>query len=110
MFHASFREFIVDPLRCTGGHHIDACKGHEMPMVKCLQLLNRSLFGDSCDLREDRIGALAREIPDLRVILEALRYYILTFCQRWSTYAHLLMNTYCTGLSAGVPLEGLKLA
>ena len=35
MFHASFREFTVDSLRCTGGHHIDACKGHEMLMVNC---------------------------------------------------------------------------
>ena len=74
IFHASFREFIVDPARCGDGYHVDARKGHEMLTVKCLQFLNKSLRRNICDLREDRIGALVHEIPDPSVISEALRY------------------------------------
>ena len=74
IFHASFREFIIDPARCRDGHHIDACQGHGMQMVRCLQLMNRSLRRNMCGLREDRVGILADEIPDLVVIPEALRY------------------------------------
>ena len=82
IFHASFREFVVDPARCADGHHVDACKGHEMLAVKCLQLLNRSLRRNICDIREDRIGALAHEISDLSVIPEALRYS----CLYWAVH------------------------
>ena len=82
IFHASFREFIVDPVRCGGGHHVDVSKGHEMLTVKCLQLLNRSLRRNICDLRENEIGALAHEIPDLSVIPEALRYS----CLYWAVH------------------------
>ena len=82
IFHASFREFIVDPARCADGRHVDVCKGYEMLTVKCLQLLNRLLRRDICDLPEDRIGALAHEIPDLSVIPEALRYS----CLYWEVH------------------------
>ena len=81
IFHASFREFIVDPARCGDGHHIDAGKGHEMLAVKCLLLLNSSLRKNICDLREDRIG-LAHEISDRSVIPEALRYS----CLYWAVH------------------------
>ena len=82
IFHTSFCEFIVDPVRCADGHHVDVFKGHEMLTVKCLQLLNRSLRRNICDLREDKIGALAHEIPDLSVISEALRYS----CLYWAIH------------------------
>ena len=58
IFHASFREFIVDPAHCGDGHHIDACQGHELLTVRCLQLMNKSLRRNMCGLHEDRVGAL----------------------------------------------------
>ena len=82
IFHASFREFIVDPVRCADGHHVDVRKGHEMLTVKCLQLLNGSLRRNICDLRDDSIGSLAHEIPDLSVISESLRYS----CLYWAVH------------------------
>ena len=93
IFHASFREFIVDPARCGDGHHVDPAEGHEMLTVKCLQLLNRSLRRNICNLPEDMIGALAHEIPDLSVIPEALRYS----CLHWAShlpdgFSHSLAN------------------
>ena len=50
--------------------------------MKCLQLLNRSLRRNICELREDSIGALAHEIPDPSVIPEALRYA----CLYWAVH------------------------
>ena len=82
IFHASFREFIVDPARCGDGHHVDPGEGHEMLTVKCLQLLNRSLRRNICNLPEDIIDALAHKIPDLSVIPEALRYS----CLHWASH------------------------
>ena len=82
IFHASFREFIIDPARCGDGYHVDASKSHEMLAIKCLQLLNKSLQRNICKLPEDWIGALAHEIPDLSVIPEALRYS----CLHWANH------------------------
>ena len=82
IFHASFREFIVDPARCRDGHHIDACQGHELLTVRCLQLMNRSLRRNICGLRGDRVGALAHDIPDHALIPEALRYS----CFHWASH------------------------
>ena len=82
IFHASFREFIVDAARCGDGYHVDARKGHEMLTVKCLQFVNRLLRRNICDLREDGIGARAHEIPDPSVISEPLRYS----CLYWAVH------------------------
>ena len=82
IFHASFREYIVDPARYGDSHHVDTCKGHEMLTVKCLQLLNKSLRRNICNLPEDRIGAQAHKIPDPNVIPEALRYS----CLYWASH------------------------
>ena len=77
IFHASFREFIVDRARCRAGYHIDAHKGHSMLTVKCLQLLNRSLRRNICNF-PDRIEALTH----LNVVPEALRYS----CLHWASH------------------------
>ena len=82
IFHASFREFIVDPVRCGDVHHVDTSKGHVMLAVKCLQSMNKSLQRNICNLPEDRIGALTHEIPDLSIIPEALRYS----CLHWASH------------------------
>jgi hypothetical protein len=68
IFHASFREFIVDAERCRG-HSVDYTQGHQMLAVKSLQLLNKSLRRNICNLSEDTVGALAHDIPSPCVIL-----------------------------------------
>ena len=93
IFHASFREFIVDPARCGDGQHIDPAEGHEMLTVKCLQMLSKSLRRNICNLPEDMIGGQAHKIPDLSVIPEALRYS----CLHWAShladgFSHSLAN------------------
>ena len=82
IFHASFREYIVDPARYGHRHGVNAPKGHEILTVKCLQFLNRSLRRNICNLPEDTIGALPHEITDLSVIPEALQYS----CLHWASH------------------------
>ena len=102
IFHASFREFIIDPARCGDGHHVDACQGHESLTVRCLQLMNKSLRRNMCGLREDRVGALAHDISDLSVIPEALRYS----CLHWASH---LVETFSHPLADHFPmLEHLR--
>ena len=81
IFHASFREFIVDPARCGERHKVDGSKGHDMLTVKCLQLLNKSLRRNICNLAEDAIGALGH-VLDPGVIPEAVRYS----CLHWASH------------------------
>jgi len=73
IFHASFREFIIDPERCPG-NIVEYSKTHEMLTAKCLQFLNMSLRRNICGLPEGRIGTLPHDIRDSSVISEALRY------------------------------------
>ena len=79
IFHASFREFIVDPDRCEA-HGVDYTRGHQMLTIKCLQLLNNSLRRNICNLPEDGIGTLPHEIKDPVMISMALQYS----CVHWA--------------------------
>jgi len=73
IFHASFREFVIDPERCPG-YSVDTIKGHQMLTVKCLRFLTQYLRRNICNLPEDRIGPRRHEIKDPNVIPEPLRY------------------------------------
>src|SRR3979490_2971961 len=73
IFHASFREFILDTDRCEA-HAVDYTRGHQMLTIKCLQLLNNSLRRNICNLPKDGIGRLPHEIKDPGMISTSLRY------------------------------------
>jgi hypothetical protein len=73
IFHASFREFIVDRERCKQ-HSVNYTQGHQMLSVQNLQLLNKSLRHNICNLSEDTVGAIAHEIPNPSIISEAVQY------------------------------------
>ena len=89
IFHASFHEFIINPDRCLG-HSVDYVKGHQMLAVKCLQLLNKSLRRNICDLSEGTIGSLPHEIKNPNIISGALRYS----CLYWEFHlAEALVST-----------------
>ena len=81
IFHASFREFIVDPPRCWDRHRVDEFQGHHMLTVKSLRLLNKSLRRNICNSPEDMIGALPN-VMDRSVIPEAVRYS----CLYWASH------------------------
>ena len=81
IFHASFREFIVHPARCGDRHRVNGSQGHHMLTVKCLQLLNKSLRRNICNLPEDEIGPDPHVI-DCSVIPEAVRYS----CLHWASH------------------------
>ncbi|KAF8477854.1 hypothetical protein JB92DRAFT_1867230 [Gautieria morchelliformis] len=80
IFHASFRDFIVDPKRCEA-HGVDPSEGHYKLTVKCLESLNM-LRRNICGLPEDNIGEQPHEIKDTQVIQEGLRYS----CLHWASH------------------------
>jgi hypothetical protein len=99
IFHASFREFIVDAERCKG-HSVNYTQGHQSLAVKSLQLLNKSLRRNICNLPEDTVGALAHDIPSPCVISEAIQYSSLY-------WAYHLGNAFPTVVEIAPALEQL---
>ena len=73
VFHASFRDFVVNQDRCRE-HWVAADTGHQILAQRCLQCLNKSLRRNICNLPEESIRAHSHEIKGLNVIPEALRY------------------------------------
>ncbi|KAF8531906.1 hypothetical protein JB92DRAFT_2847510 [Gautieria morchelliformis] len=80
IFHASFRDFIVDPKRCEA-HGVDPSEGHYKLTVKCLESLN-TLRRNICGLPEDNIGSQPHDINNTQVIQEGLRYS----CLHWASH------------------------
>jgi hypothetical protein len=77
-FHPSFRDFLVDPTRCSANLFlVKPAEHHHQLLASCLRLLNRSLRHDICGIQKPS-GANA-EIQDLPERLaenlpEAVRY------------------------------------
>ena len=102
IFHASFREFVVDPARCMNPYSIDASKGHHILTFKCLKFLNKSLRRNICSLSEDTIGTLPHEITNPSVISDALRYS----CLHWLSHlAEMLAGPHSDHALALEPLH-----
>jgi hypothetical protein len=85
-FHPSFRDFLVDPQRCSDEHfHVNPV-GHQHELLyRCLQLLNKHLRHDICGIRS--LGLANVEIENLRERLArfvpgAVRYA----CQFWQVH------------------------
>ena len=81
-FHKSFPDFIVDPTRCIiKRFHVSPPDHHLELLVGCLELMNRKLEKNICNLPD---GATNSEVADLRernerCIDSALRYA----CKSW---------------------------
>ena len=81
-FHKSFPDFIVDPTRCINKRfHVSPPDHHLELLVGCLELMNRKLEKNICNLPD---GATNSEVADLRernerCIDSALRYA----CKSW---------------------------
>ena len=81
-FHKSFPDFIVDPTRCINNRfHVSPPDHHLELLVGCLELMNRKLEKNICNLPD---GVTNSEVADLqerneRYIDSALRYA----CKSW---------------------------
>jgi hypothetical protein len=83
IFHASFRDFIVEPSRCEK-HSLDIFDGHRMLAIKCLQCLNQSLKHNICNL-DINVKYSPSDAPI--AIPDSLRYS----CVYWASHlAHAL--------------------
>jgi hypothetical protein len=77
-FHPSFRDFLVDPRRCSDEHFLVRPSEHQHELLhRCLQLLNGHLRHDMCGIRNP--GLTNAEIQDLserltQPIPESVRY------------------------------------
>jgi hypothetical protein len=85
-FHPSFRDFLLDPQRCSEEHfHIKPAEHQHDLLNRCLQLLNKHLRHDVCGIRSP--GLANAEIQNLSEQLagsvpEAVRYA----CKYWQVH------------------------
>ncbi|GLB45110.1 hypothetical protein LshimejAT787_2000150 [Lyophyllum shimeji] len=89
-FHASFPDFVTDPTRCSPGRcpsfpALRPSEAHGMLVVKCLELMNRSLKYNMCNVEDDltvsRQGR-TNSSYNISVISEALKYS----CRHWASH------------------------
>ena len=86
IFHASFRDFIVDPSRCEK-FTLDSSEGHRMLTVHCLRCLNRDLKHNICNLD---MNMTLSPSHDPCAIPDGLRYS----CLHWASHlVHALAGT-----------------
>jgi hypothetical protein len=85
-FHPSFRDFLVDPRRCSDEDFLikPAAHQHEL-FYKCLQVMNQNLSYDICGIR--KLGLANTDIHDLlkrlaSSVSEPLQYA----CQFWPVH------------------------
>ena len=89
-FHASFPDFITDPMRCLRKHDPPFCvlvaaEGHEMLALNCLEQMNCSLKYNICEVPKELTVSRkeATNSPDnRRKISEALKYS----CLYWASH------------------------
>ena len=63
-FHKSFPDFIIDPTRCTNKRfHVSPSSHHMELLVGCLELMNRTLEKNMCNLPD---AVTNSEVGDLR--------------------------------------------
>ena len=81
-FHKSFPEFIVDPTRCTNKRFcVSPPSHHSEILVGCLELMNRTLEKNMCDLPDVIANSEVDNLHERteRCINPALRYA----CKSW---------------------------
>jgi hypothetical protein len=77
-FHPSFRDFLVDPRRCSAEHFlVKPAEHHHQLLASCLRLLNRWLRYDICGIEKpSRANAEIQDLPESLAenLPEAVRY------------------------------------
>jgi hypothetical protein len=102
LMHLSFTDFISDPARCSELSHyvVNTAEDHLRMTECCLQIMNRHLRHDICDLRDPSL--FNSEISDLTALVEAhvlgcLRYS----CRYW--IIHWIHHIRAAGSQAQTP-------
>ncbi|KAL2193606.1 quinon protein alcohol dehydrogenase-like superfamily [Corynascus similis CBS 632.67] len=81
LFHLSFRDFLVDPAKCTRNEFwIDEARCHKKLTERCIQLMHQCLKQDICGLKEP--GKLRSEV-DQQTINAHLSPAAQYACQYW---------------------------
>ncbi|GLB45185.1 hypothetical protein LshimejAT787_2000900 [Lyophyllum shimeji] len=89
-FHASFPDFVMDPRRCSPERcpsfpALLPSEAHGMLVIKCLELMNRSLKYNMCNVEDgltvSRQGR-TNSSYNISVISEALKYS----CRHWASH------------------------
>jgi hypothetical protein len=102
-FHPSFRDFLVDPQRCSDEDFLVKPMEHQHQLLSnCLRLLNTNLRYDVCGIQN--LGRANAEIPDLperlaKSVPEAVRYA----CLFWPV--HLIAGGFLADSASAVLLE-----
>jgi WD40 repeat protein len=105
-FHPSFRDYLVDPQRCSDERFlIRPAENQQDLLSRCLQLLNRQLRYDICGIRN--LGLANAEVQDLPARLkqfapEAVQYA----CQFWPV--HLVACDSLTEVVSAILLDFCK--
>jgi len=89
IFHKSFLDFLTDPKRCTDNQFlIDAPVHHRAILLSCLNLMEKRLKKNICDLDDYAVLSEVRDLPTRQQahIGDALEYA----CCFWTTH---LMGT-----------------
>jgi WD40 repeat protein len=77
-FHPSFRDFLVDPQRCSDERFfVEPARHQHKLLYRCLQLLNRNLCTDVCGIRNPGVAnAALQNLPErlAQSVPEAVRY------------------------------------
>jgi hypothetical protein len=77
-FHPSFRDFLVDPQRCSDEQFLVEPAEHQHKLLhRCLKLLNRNLCTDVCSIRNSGVAnAALQNLPErlAQSVPEAVRY------------------------------------
>jgi hypothetical protein len=77
-FHPSFRDFLVDPQRCSDERFLVEPAEHQHKLLyRCLQLLNRNLCTDVCGIQNPGVAnAALQNLPErlAQSVPEAARY------------------------------------
>ncbi|EDQ99583.1 ectomycorrhiza-induced ankyrin-domain/NACHT-domain containing protein [Laccaria bicolor S238N-H82] len=89
-FHASFPDFITNPVRCSPERcpsfpSLVASKGHTLIALKCLMLMNKSLKHNICEVPKELILSRrdrANSLENAGKISEALKYS----CTYWADH------------------------
>ena len=84
-FHKSFPDFVTDPTRCTNQRfHISPPHHHLNLLICCLNLMNRTLEKNMCELPEAVANSDVRDLKERteKFLNPALRYA----CMTWHTH------------------------
>jgi hypothetical protein len=85
LMHLSFSDFLLDDQRSTNAHAVDACTHNLRITARCLQIMNKHLREDICDIRDPSL--FNAEVTDLKQRLDKAVPPLLRYaCRFWHVH------------------------